>query len=282
MPIVQGANGFDAVAHIIQVDPTVVGYPALVGALAYSFSTNQLYAKIGGTNTDWTPVVTGEGGGTSDGVTLEGDGSSGDPFAVVNPDVWYDTQRAAMKALVPQLTRFRDIPIAMKGNGSIDSTVALDGGVEGGGLGVASNSVWLRFTETVFQTPKTGKWAIAFQAKFPAITVSSAAYFGLVNAGSTHLVAMGAVQSIDATHYVLQVTGAATTAPPTSLVANTNVHDCVLAFDGTTITLQVDGVTIGTTTTLTNLNDEGMSIASFSSAALTPGVVVSRACYGFI
>ena len=55
-----------------------------------------------------------------------------------------------------------------------------------------------------------------------------------------------------------------------------------LAFDGTTLTLQVNGVTVGTTTTLTNLSDEGMSIASFSSAALTPGVVVSRICYGFI
>jgi hypothetical protein len=58
MPIVQGATGLENVAYIIQVDPTTRGYPAPIGAFAYSFSTNKLYVKVGEGVTGWVSIQT--------------------------------------------------------------------------------------------------------------------------------------------------------------------------------------------------------------------------------
>ena len=59
MPIIRTADGLDAVSYLIQVDPSVVGFPAPVGAWAYSFGTNALYFKTGSATTEWTRVTVG-------------------------------------------------------------------------------------------------------------------------------------------------------------------------------------------------------------------------------
>lgn len=57
MPIVQSATGLENIAYVIQVDPTVAGYQAPVGSLAYSTYTGTLYVKVGAALTAWTAVT---------------------------------------------------------------------------------------------------------------------------------------------------------------------------------------------------------------------------------
>lgn len=57
MPIVQTAQGFENVAHVIQVDPSSRGYQAPVGAQAFSVLTKTLYVKIGDQPVDWCAVA---------------------------------------------------------------------------------------------------------------------------------------------------------------------------------------------------------------------------------
>lgn len=60
MPLIQGPTGIENVAYLIQVDPTSAGYPAPVGAMAYSFATSTLYVKTGSGAADWTKIpITG-------------------------------------------------------------------------------------------------------------------------------------------------------------------------------------------------------------------------------
>lgn len=204
------------------------------------------------------------------------------PSSAGQTDEWATEQEAFLQAAIPTLSAFQFIKIGQAPGGTALATQAVDGGVEGGGYGVASDTLWLRYTSSVYLTPKTGVWGIAFEAKLPTITSAKTAYLGLVNAASTNLVGVGAVFASSQTHFVLHIVGGTTTSATSTQAGDTSLHTFAITFDLTTVTLYVDGVSVATQTTLTNLTDQAMQLGGFCSASLTPGVVTKRVIFGTV
>lgn len=203
----------------------------------------------------YTPIPAGSSGGGS--------------------NAWAAAQLAAQNKLV---SSFNTSAYLKPGQfGSASGACVLGNTAEGGSLGVASDTVACNFTNAVWQNPKTGPWAVSFQAKFPAIATGTS-WVGVAN-GNTAEAVFGWSQATSATNWSYYL-GSAFAA--TSTAADANWHDVLMANDGTTFTVQLDGNTIQTSTTLTSIGTSAGAPSSFTSLALTPGVLVSQVFYQWV
>lgn len=193
-------------------------------------------------------------------------------------DPWYTQRQSLMKSQVPSLTRF--VPIYLGVQQSAFNAGLTDPALEGAGVSNVSGSAIFDSQGSLFQTMKTGKWALGFRAKFAAQAGGQVSRFGTCNTGAGHVVAFGTDNALDTTHYVLNITGGATTSVVTTLVSDTNLHDVVLTFDATTLKIFIDGAQVGSTATTTNLVDEPHFLYSHGTAS---GRVSTTMCmYGFV
>src|SRR6185369_6682826 len=156
-----------------------------------------------------------------------------------------------------------------------------DGAIEGGGFAVPADTS-VMFSRSLFQIPKTGKWAIAFRGILATGgTASDYQAIGIANAAASHQVACLIENSKGSgANYYLSVLGAGETAVDTTIANSGAIFTGMITFDGTTVKLFLNGTLRASTATLTNLNDEPMFAYAFNHVA--GKAKVARIAYGYI
>lgn len=198
-------------------------------------------------------------------------------------DTWFQTATDALRIIAPACTRFEYIKAGQQPNAA--ATVAplvIDGVAEGGAMGVASDTLYSKFSSSVWQTPRTSPIAVSFKCKFPAITAASLSLVGAATTGSVGIITFGWIQATSGTNWATSISGAGNAA--TSTAADTNWHTVSIGVNLSTplITFQVDGVTVATSAATATLTNSACHPASFTTNALTPGVLISRIAYGYV
>jgi hypothetical protein len=247
------------------------------------------------------PPISGGGGGTSDGVTITGDGSGGNPFAglpssatnagtmsaanfkkaaAYDDDGWFLAQRTLMLANASALTHFREVPGVVDISGGIAvGAIPNDGLTEGGALGIPA-AAFQAITRTVFQTPKTKSWACAFRAIIATIAGAESNAVGVLTSAPQG-VEVGAFNSFNTgLTYQLVLIGGANTVVDTGVSVDGLVHDFVITFDVTTVKAFIDGTQRASTATLTNLTTNPAALIGTNTTAAHTKIL--RAAYGYV
>jgi hypothetical protein len=194
---------------------------------------------------------------------------------------WWANAQRFLAGKLPALTEFVPWKAGVAPIGAPAAGVTgngLDANVEGGGLkGGGSTTVTpLSFT-TVWQTPKTGPLAMIVRAKFPAVSAALQS-FGAINAAQTHAINFSLASGVDATHWYFALNDG--TQVNTALsVADTSWHDFAFTFDGVTVTCWVDGVSVGTVTTLTHFPTDALAPYIINGAS---AIAVTKALWGYV
>lgn len=179
-------------------------------------------------------------------------------LADLDYDGWFKTQVDLMHAQAPALTNFREIKLGDRPNGITLGSVANDPSLVGGGL-THTGGQKLAIANSIFQTPASTSWAMAWRCKMPVPSGTDFYFAGLLNADASDYCGFASYHGGDATHWVLYLYNNPTeTMVATSNVADTNMHDFVMTFDGTTVKLYIDTTLRASTPTLTALADQAM------------------------
>jgi hypothetical protein len=201
-------------------------------------------------------------------------------------DGWFKVQMDLMKAQVPQLTNFREIDVGHLGTGGLVASgtpvvVARDPLSEGGGVSTATNE-YVAIGHSIFQTTKTGKWAMAWRAKMVTPASNPFGFIGLITPSAvTRLLGVVSYQSMDAVKWRLYLwTNPTESGVATTTSGDANWHNFVMTFDTTTIKLYIDGALEASQATLTLVADGPMHPCIFSSSARD--TQVARMMYGYI
>jgi hypothetical protein len=204
----------------------------------------------------------------SSAIAVTGGTINGTNLNLVN--AWADARAVEQRALVPGLTRWKRlnfglVPIGMTA-GRDNSALRGDGASLNVGAATA-----LDFSTNAYYFPKTVGWAVSYRAIFRAPAASNLAILGMRNAAGSHAIQAGFDNAQDTTHFMFKIVGAGTTVVISAIAAgvipaNTAV-DLTLACDATTLTMMINGVSVATTTTLTNLSDEVMSLYFFNTVS---------------
>jgi hypothetical protein len=176
-----------------------------------------------------------------------------DPHApivgVPSVDAWYDEQVAFIRSKIAGAT-MKFSPLMKLGTSlaGFTPTGAADASVVGGGATVGTSGT--AFTPSIYQNVKAEKFGFSFRGKFALPTSGRSAAAGLwsLSGPGTHQVVFGTTHSVDATHFAFRLFGTGNVALPTSVLADTNLHDFCVTNDGTTLTLWIDGVSASTMT----------------------------------
>ena len=276
--------------QLVYSDPsTGAGLPGAVGTIVQLSGGTAAWQKRSASSTDWVSVPTsgGSGGGlVADGgvaapLRCTGDaGTCGTPTNQLGldpsmVDAWSNSTVTGIRALVPGLTRCEYIKIPPIAVGGAGVNVA----IAGGGEGVASDAVYLKtFVQaSVWPTPRTTLMGVGFRVKFPAIVTAKVSLVSICDAAAGGIIDFGWAGSTSATKWGLFPTNGS--AVVSTFSADTATHTVILASDGTTITAQVDLVTVATSAQLSVVPNNPALPASFSNASLTPGAIVSRIVY---
>ena len=161
---------------------------------------------------------------------------------------WADRMMQQAQVLVPELTTFVSQRMGLYPNGVptlpdglSDQGTAIDGGLLQWDRGDLNP---IQLTSFIIANPSASKWAFAFRGSMPYSTI----FFALSNLALSSYVTI--VTSAGVTALGLQV-GA--TKVNSSFLIDANMHDFLVTFDLTTVTLVVDGTVVGTNTTLTTI-----------------------------
>lgn len=187
-------------------------------------------------------------------------------------DQWAKNAASAIGALVPGITRYQYLPTPAAAVASPGVSV----NVLGGGVGVASDTTYLPFGfATTYANPQTDLWGVVFRAKFPAIATSKISFLGLGFLNGTNANAVfGWNQATSATKWIIGST-------VSTFAADALEHDFMFTGDGTNGILTIDGTQVLSVLSSTFVASACLPV-SFSSATITPGVVVQRLVYGFV
>lgn len=270
------------------------------------------------TGARWIVDDTAFSGVTTD-ATLDGDGTGGDPLTVLSAPVavapsnataftatldvataslkglesaadkiivdgvslgaWGGARRNEMLAVVPQLTEFR--AFGFDAFPASATAPTFDAGMEGGGVQAGASASPIFITRSLFQTAKTGKGAIVWHGVYGTPTGTDVCDLGLINLGGTHHIAIRRKAIATNTHWFLNTFGGATTTEVAgTIVADTNPHNFMLAWNGTNIRFYVDNAISATLTDLTQVSDEALCCYLFNDAAST--IKCSKIAIGYI
>ncbi len=291
-------------------DPSVSGLPGPVGEVVEVAGGATAWVKYGTGVTQWQAFPgSGSGGASGGGIEdggvtapLSGAGSVADPLVIaaattsvpgsmsaadkvllndVTVGNWFALRKAEMVTAIPQLTEFgyqKTGPIYTGGALSPSTADGIDGHVEGGGVTFTGGSV-MSFGASLFQLPKTGKWAVVFRVKLAAAASGKTAGIGLINAGSTHDIEFMTAFAVDTTHYALEVfTGSAVDVAGT-VVVDGAFHNMMLTGDATNVKAYVDNV-LAASSTASALTDEPMQ--AFLLNTTIGHAVVTQYAWGYV
>lgn len=211
--------------------------------------------------------------------TLQGAMTANDKNFVEASLKWWRDGVVALSALIPQLTDFEYMKVSQLPLGQAGTTYTNDGAVEGGGKSTA-NATFTSFGGSVFQTPKTGRWAFRFRVKLAGPTNAKDNEFGFINAAGNSGLALQSKFATDATHLVLALFDAGTTSAVGTFVGDGAWHDIDVTFDLTTVRFYVDGTLAGSTATLTNLVDGARFFYIYNTTA--GDTIVGKILYGYV
>lgn len=198
-------------------------------------------------------------------------------------DTWFQQTTDLLRVIAPAATRYEYIKAGQQPNAAATvAPLSIDPAAEGGAMGVASDTLYSKFSSSVWQTPRTSPIAVAFRCKFPAISAPNVSLVGAATTGSVGILTFGWNQPSSASKWIMLVSGGATQI--STLDFDTNWHTICLGVNLSTplITALVDGVTAATSAATATLTNSACHPASFSSNALAPGVLISRIAYGYI
>jgi hypothetical protein len=199
----------------------------------------------------------------------------------VGIDRWQATQQNFLKSLLPQLTRFEYLKIGPTAYGTTAATsMTGDAAKEGGAESAITTGVIRTFTNGIFQTLKTGKWALTWRGTIAAPVSAKSMGTGLINTALSHDLYITSTFATDATKWVLRFDGAGATNTVGTIAADGNPHTFSLTGNATTVSAYVDNVLMAATTTLTNVVDE--SVCMFTIATTLTDSTISRAMWGFV
>lgn len=289
-------------------NPSVSGWPGAVGDIVQNAGSTSAWVRNGTADTAWIvfPQTSIDGGSSGGGIAADGGvtaplacngdggaacGTPSKPLAISptawGASPWGSKAQSFCQSKLTSINAFKDLQIGQSSNISAPSAGLVSGNIEGGGYGETGAS-WVSFTDSIFQAPQSGVYCAIARMKFPTITVGQAAYVGLVNGGNTHYIILVGDSTKSTTHWVLLVNGSVgspATAPVLTATADTAMHDIGWIYDGTTLTIYVDGVAQSTTATAlaTYLIDADgpWSFKVNGSTALAPGNVIQEIVYGF-
>jgi len=194
---------------------------------------------------------------------------------------WAALREAEMRALPECATLTAYTPVKV-GTTPVGTTVAAaftgDGSIEGGAIQAAGGVK--AFSGSIFQTPKTGVFALEGRCKFGTPT-APLRHFGVINGASTHDFSVTTNSAVDATKFHIRVDGASiTNSSNQTVVADANWHNCRLTGDGTTLRMYIDNVFAASWPTSNLASDEPMGVFIATSGADT--VMLSEYIYGFV
>jgi hypothetical protein len=266
--------------------------------------------NIGGTlkqvNPDGTTSTIGGGGGTvTADAPLTGNGSSGSHLAMpaatsstsgymgasdkaLSDQVrggWEVSQDTFMIGLIPALNQCRSFrpgtPPAIGAGGTAPSS---DGAIEGGGRLATDITGQNYIFWSIFQHPKTGKWAITWRGALLGGGASGhVVVLGLYNSAHSHGWTVQRSTTF-ATHYGISLIGTSTdNSGVGTSTADSNLHNFTLAYDGTagtpTASMYVDHVLDASTTVVAQMADEPLFPTFFSQ--VTSEVTLTDVAYCF-
>lgn len=198
------------------------------------------------------------------------------------PDSWAKLRENEIRALpeCATLNEFRSFTLGVQSPPGADFVA--DAAVEGGGVKPTAGAVTHSFlSNSIFQTCKTGHFAIEFRFEMSAPASTKFTEVGLASTGAAHEFTISSNADVDATKFYIRIAGAGTTNSSNQTVVNDALfHNGRLTGDGTTIRMYIDNVLAASTTTLTNLSDEPLGAYAFSSAGSS--VIVTEFIYGFV
>jgi len=207
-------------------------------------------------------------------------------WPVVSTDThWPALREAEMRNIAEcaPLTAYRYIlvgPQSPPGGGFV-----ADAAVEGGGVLPPAGVTRSYMTNSIFQTPRSGAWAIEYRFKFSSPAAAHSTDIGIANGAGTHIVAISSNATTDATKYFIIILGGATTTSTNQTVVNDGGwHNGRLTFNAAestpTLRAYIDNVLAASTTTLTNLADEPMG--AYMDITAGSSTIVSEFIYGFV
>lgn len=196
-------------------------------------------------------------------------------------DGWLKGVVDIMHAAAPALTNFREIKAGdYPGYTSLVTAALNDARVVGGGIGNVDADGSGAFSVSLTSRPKTTSWAFACRAKLKTSTAAAFNFIGFINAANTHDYGIATFSTKDATKYLIYTYNGGEKFTASSLVCDDGWHTFVLAFDGTTITLFVDGVSVATQTDISKISDEVVFPSIQGHVALDNQL--TRFAYGYI
>ncbi len=172
---------------------------------------------------------------------------------------WYSGAVTTMKTAVPALTNFWGMKLGTFPSGVTPATAATnDAQVAGGGMGNIVGGGAQVFTNSLTLTPKTTSWAMAWRAKLITSVAGAFNFIGFIDVTNGHDYGIATFSTDDATKYLIYTYNGAEKFTASSLACDDAFHTFVLTFDGTTLTLFVDGVSKATQTDLSKMTDEAV------------------------
>jgi len=248
--------------RLVTFDPSIQGLSAAVGDVVQHSGGDLAWVKTGTGATDWSPFPGTSSGGTSDGVTIQGVGTAGDPFALAAsykakldglPSNWFaatlnfiETQIAALNTPVwtAEMTPNpggAEIEIGgALGSGATSLLTTSPGGVLKVSSGATASSSQLARNKNGTASPaniimpnmKTGSWAVVTRAKIVALHATADLYLCAISDETVLSTYFGVHGATSQTNLVL-----VTTAPHDLGVALTigTYLDYLMIADGTHI-----------------------------------------------
>lgn len=200
---------------------------------------------------------------------------------VSGADPWLARWQPFLKSRIPQITRFEYLKIGPTpvGNTSANAMTG-DAAREGGAEQGITTTVIRQYSNGIFQTLNTGKWAIAWHGKLAAPVAARSSNIGLINTANTHGVYLRTDNTFSTTKWYMQFVGGTTTDTIGTINADNNAHTFAMAGDAATVYAYVDGVLLCSAAVNANVIDE--SVGFFTNATTLTDTYVSRVTWGFV
>jgi len=190
------------------------------------------------------------------------------PAGGLSGDLLTSEVRAAA-SILPSINTWKRFDIGAIPVGTVTPPTTGDSASEGGGIKANSAVANTYLTQSLFQTPKTGKWWLTGVCALGGGGASGHdTQFGIINGAGTHSWTVQRRNVTSSTKYGVVLIGTSSQfSSAGSVTADNNKHTFRLVFDGTVLSSYVDGVLDIQFSTIAQMADEPMYAQIYSTVA---------------
>ncbi len=188
------------------------------------------------------------------------------------PGGWADLQAKRMLELVTDLNCFWATPTQFLGTSAAWGVSY----VAGGGKAIVADT-WALFSGPLVVNPHTSHWALAARIRHLGAAID--AKFGLYNGDDTALVTMRGTQTPKVFGLEYRRAGGDAVVVDSESVMTTNAHDILIASDGTTLSMAVDGVVLLEASDSAHMPNTPCSMAALCAGSSVT-LIVTDVAYG--